>query len=646
MNEKLFGILFKSFLAIGALLFATGIWYYTIGKKPKLIVSAPIASKAGLPTSHMVAPGEVLLLVGTKATLYDVVAGTEKWSSDRGPAKATPTPAPVAAAAPVSVAAPKPVAAPPEKHDPKLQILRARVHRRSEKLDRWAAELNSKREKLNTALKIASFKEEEAKYQAEVVEAHAEAAALQQAAAGAPIELSQFALTDEAISAEPREVDVYEPDRKEVFSDAATIGLAQGKTVRILDHANGRLTKEIPLAGNFTRVMRGGDCWYVVAAAEDGTQQITCISARDGAAKAINVAGAVAEPRVAWAQSGRPAMPTVQAQRTEFSANGAELAQLDVRLIEKKITERQALKSDSASDWEAADKNTTGGWGKDAAIIAQTMANDAQREATGGKELIDESSYEVVLRRPFSAGVPDSAATKVEGRAELFSTPTFDLVAAGHTLIAFDHANKKLWEARLAFPVAATSFMEDADASGPGTVSQPCLEDDKRLYFFDRGFLTAFDRQSGATLWRFPSVGIRKVQLDSAALYVTSANGNAETLRYSQEATGPTLPLIIKLEAGSGKILWKQEKYEDCFVSGGNVYAALEARNPGDLVNAVFERSKAIETRFKLYKLSTRDGHAQWEWFQTRRPLRIEADKKKVSLLFSDELQVLTSRAL
>jgi hypothetical protein len=147
-------------------------------------------------------------------------------------------------------------------------------------------------------------------------------------------------------------------------------------------------------------------------------------------------------------------------------------------------------------------------------------------------------------------------------------------------------------------------------------------------------------------------VGISKIQLDAGGildrgpvLYVTSGNGSAETLEYSQQSVAPSLPLIFKVDAGSGKILWKVEKYQDCFVSHGNLYATLESRNAEDLVNSVFQSSKALQTRFKLYKLSARDGQPQWEWFQTRRPLRIEADKKIVSLLFPDELQVLTSRA-
>jgi outer membrane protein assembly factor BamB len=261
----------------------------------------------------------------------------------------------------------------------------------------------------------------------------------------------------------------------------------------------------------------------------------------------------------------------------------------------------------------------------------------------------------VVLRRPFNPTIPDAVSIRVQGRPDVFSTGSFDLVVAGRTLIAFDHTNNKLWESKLAFPAPEQFFVGDESGAATavlGTVAQPCLEDDKRLYFFDKGFLNAFDRQTGATLWRLPSVGISKIQLDSGGLfdrgpvlYVTSANGSAETLQYSQQSSAPRLPLLFKVNASNGKILWKVDKYQDCFVSGGNVYATLESRNAEDFVNSVFDRGKAIPTRFKLYKLSARNGQPQWEWFQTRRPLRIEADKKKVSLLFPDELQLITSRA-
>lgn len=650
MKEKLLGVLFKGFLIVFALLVGVGVWYYTLGRKPKLAVSTRITAKAGEPTTQLIAPGEVLLLVGRKATLYDIAAGTEKWSADCGPSKNPATPAVAASVAPVPAAAK--MTPPPGKISD--QILQARVERHMLKLRTWATQLEAKRGNLNTPLKIASFKEEEAKYNKELAAVQAEAAGLTKSpVAVAPA--TGYAIESKAPESQIEDSLGYE--RKEVFCSGPAIWIVQNRTVRMLDRANGRLVKEIGLPGKFQKVMPGPGCFYIATAGETGGQQVTRVDNKDGAAKALNISGAAGGSRFEMQGAGLPVSPTVQSQRSEFSANGAELTQLDVRLVAKKITERQALKNDSATDWNNADKNTKGGWANDAAVIAQAMSNDMQREATGGKELVDESTYEVVLRRPFNSAIPDSASIKVQGRPDVFSTTSYDLVVAGQTMMVFDHTNKKLWESKLAFPAAAPSLVDDELGGGKtammGTLSQPGFEDDKRLYFFDKGFLTAFDRNTGATLWRLPSVGIRKVQLDagglldrSPVLYVSSGNGTAETLQYSQQAAMPTVPVIFKVDAASGKILWKQPKYQDCFVSGGNVYATLETRNAEDLVNSVFQGTKAVQTRFKLYKLSARDGQSQWEWFQTRRPLRIEADNKKVSLLFADELQILTSRAL
>jgi hypothetical protein len=650
MKEKLLGILLKTFLVLGALLLGGALWYYTLGRKPKLVVSTKISMKTGAPTSHRISADEVLLLVGTKATLYDLAAGKQKWSADPGPVHAAALiSAPTPSARTVAIATPTPGSTKTvlTLDDLPQPILQARVDRRRAKLDKWAAELKARRDKLDTSLKVEGLKEEEAKYQAELVEARAELAALQKSTGATPVTLHE----DSSVVVEPRDDDSFQRQPREVFSDGSTIWLVQGRTVRMLDRANGRLTKEISLAGPFKKALHGAGCLYVVSG-ESGGQRVTRIAASDGAIQTIDVTGAVAEQRYEWSASGQPANPIVQPQRTDFSATGAELLQLDVQLVEKKITERQALKRDSVSDWEAADKNTKGGWSADAAVIAQTMANDTQREMTGGKDLIDESTYEVVLRRPFQADITESSPVTVRGRPEVFSTASIDLVVAGQTMLAFDHTNKKLWEAKLAFPAAIPSYRDELEIGTAATAFHPCLEDDKRLYFFDKGFLNAFDRKTGATLWRLPSVGIRKVQLDpggmfdsGAALYVSSDNGTAETLQYSQQAAAPTLPLVFKIDAGSGKILWKQEKYEDCFVSGGNVYVTREPRNAEDMINSAFDR-KAPPTRFRLFKLSARDGQVQWEWFQMRRPLRIEADKKKVSLLFAEELQILSSIAL
>src|ERR1051325_9770926 len=108
MKEKLSGILLTGFLIVLALLVGVGVWYYTLGRKPKLTVSTKITIKTGLPTTQLIAPGEVLLLAGGKATLYDMAAGKEKWSADC--VKSAPSPTVRATIAPVPAVA---KAAPP-----------------------------------------------------------------------------------------------------------------------------------------------------------------------------------------------------------------------------------------------------------------------------------------------------------------------------------------------------------------------------------------------------------------------------------------------------------------------------------------------------------------------------------------------------
>ncbi|HEX8294732.1 MAG TPA: PQQ-binding-like beta-propeller repeat protein [Chthoniobacteraceae bacterium] len=616
------------FLIVAVLGTAGVFWYFVVGRKPKVLLSTPIKAGHAQPFTQGVGAGEVLLLVGSKATLYDLGEKKDRWSVDLN------TVAPVAAVVPAAVAKPaptpklaaKPVAAtpPPEKPDP---LLTARVKKRFAKLEKSAADLHARRDKLKTALQIEAFNESAAKYHAELAEARAEAAPLHRsalAAAGSTIrELDGEDFEERSFRSG------FAADQLKVIAEHGTIWIARGKRITGLSSADGRVVRDLQLAGNFTQLERGPQHLYVLAPVGSGeTLQIIRIATADGAPNAVTVAVPPEQPTHTWSESG-PASPNTPALRTLFSANASSLLQLSVRLVERKITERQTITGDTVSDMEEADKKTTGGWGADAAVIAGVLAKDAEREATGGKELLDESTYEVALQRPFETNLPETRAT-VHGRPELFSTATLDLVVAGKELVAFDHGNKKLWQTQLGQPISGA--LKEGEVPRHG---DPCLEAGDRLYFFDRGFLSAFQRETGQALWRLPAAGIHKIQLDpGGTLYVSTGSGPAG------------IPQLFQIEAKTGRILWKLEKYDDCFLSGKDVYATRETRNAEDMVNAVFDRSKAIQCRWKLYKLSTRDGEPQWEWFQTRRPLSIQTDRKRVSLLFQDELQVLTSLAL
>ena len=653
MSDKTFSRLVKTVFALVLLLVGAGVWYYTLGRKPKIALTVPIADKMSTASLHAVGSGEVLLVGDGKAALYAMAGGAAKWSVALAPAAATPAPAApvgakIAVAPAVAAVEPEeavklrklPVLSTGEKAD---QLLAKRTERRFAKLREWSAKLNAKKAALKTPLQIDAFNEEAKKYHAELAEARAEAAAAQKPVGNAPHGTAAAAVSDDAD--EPafahgfaRFDSFYE--RTEVIADGGALLLLHGARARLLDRASGAVKKELPLPGNFSRVLRGAGCVYAVGASPDGGRQVTRIGTADGAAQTIKIAGPRGEGRFRMKEAGLPAEPMTQALRTELSAGGGALLRGDVRLVEKKIAERTLATAANPSDaLEEADKKAATGWGSDAALYAKALAKDSAGEDNGGKERTDESTYEVILTRPLDAGIPEVRAT-VHGHADIFSTRTLDLIAAGRTLLAFDHNNKKLWESTLANPIADPGYARDEeDDDATATTAQPCVEDGGRLYFFDSAFLTAFDLTTGQPAWRVPASGIHKVQFDGrGALYVSTGSGEFDP--------NGALPLTMKVEAKTGKILWKVEKYQDCIVSGGEVYATRETRNSEDMVNAVFDRSKAIECRWKLYKLSAGKGAVQWEWFQTRRPRRVEADGKKVALLFADELQIIKSIAL
>ena len=655
MSDKAFSRLIKTVSALVVLLVGVGVWYYTLGRKPKIALSVPISDKTGMASLHAVGPGEVLLVADGKAALYATAGGAAKWSV----AFATPAPA-AAATAPAAPAvgriAGAPVAATAEPDEPvKLrkppllsigekpdQLLAKRTERRFAKLREWSAKLNAKKAALKTPLQIEAFNEEAKKYHAELAETRAEAAA-QKPPASAPHAGAVVAAVEDAD--EPafargfgRFDSFYE--KTDVIADGGAILLLHGARARLLDRASGAVKKEIPLPGNFSRVLRGAGCAYAVGASPDGARQVTRIGTADGATQSAKITGPRSEGRWRMKEAGLPAEPMTQPLRTELSAGGGALLRCDVRLVEKKIAERTLATAANPSDaLEEADKKAATGWGSDAALYAKALAKDTAAEDSGGKERTDESTYEVILTRPLDAGIPEVRAT-VHGHADIFSTRTLDLVAAGRTLLAFDHGNKKLWESTLANPIADPGFArDDEDDDTTATTAQPCVEGGGRLYFFDSAFLTAFDLATGQPAWRVPAGGIRKLQLDGrGALYVSTGSGDLDP--------NGALPLTMKVEAKSGKVLWKIAKYQDCIVSGGEAYVTRETRNSEDAVNAVFDRSKAIECRWKIYKITAGKGEVQWEWFQTRRPRRVEADGKKVAILFSDELQIIKSIAL
>ena len=402
------------------------------------------------------------------------------------------------------------------------------------------------------------------------------------------------------------------------------------------DRESGSVKSDIRLPGPAKQVFQGTNTVIVVAAAGAEARQVTKLTAS-------------APPQSFYVHSGRhehaflsadnAMTPNVQKQRTEFSAASDSLLRADIRLKEKKIAVRDAIKQSSEKELEAAAASSAAHSEDELKAVSALIANDAARLMGDGKERVDDSTYEITRRRPFEPSVAEWTGT-LRGRVQIFSTPTTDLITAGTKLLAFDHSNRKLWEATLGAPVPIRQSDEEWDL-----VSPPWLESGDRLFFADGAFLTALQSKTGQVLWRLPSVGIRKLQIDgNGDLYVLSDNLHVEALTFALDASlRDGVPITMKIGAADGKIAWQAEKYQNLWVSGKDVYVLRETKNGSDVETQVFDPGKAIEARVKIYKLSRGSGRPLWEWFQPRRPRAVEVDRKDVALLFGDELQVIHS---
>jgi hypothetical protein len=651
-----------------------------MGRHPHVVLSRPIAQKEGAPVCARTAPGEMVMIAGETATLFDTTAGKEKWSVklNAGPAAAKPAVATAPAdprvakltawrddltrrrttlkpgpetlafneeaaryhaelgvfrgqAAPAVKAGKHAAAAPAVKagavHQDEQELAEKRLARETERLRKKGEKVAQLSAVAKTAFQLETAKTQTAEYEAELAALNGERQRVEKTKP-AP----QFAPDQQA---EPEDEDEgagrrYFGDRRapQIVTVGRCIWIIRNKEAIGLQGASGQVIKKIALAGPAQHAWADAAHVYVLAGT-DGASQIVSIGAADGAAAALAVSGRYAPERADYTGT-----PQIQERRAEFAPSGSTLLQLDARLLEKKVTERQAMKGSSNDDWEKADREGKGGWSNDAALIGQAMENDAKREMTGGVDRIDESSYQVAITRPFEK-TPAFWTGKVTGRPELFALSTVNLLICGTEVTALDRDGKQLWQAKLAWGL-------------PAIDTPPCLEAAGTVYLFDRAFLTALQRETGKVLWRLPSVGIQKLLADgSGALYVCTQNAPAESARFSQEARSASAQpcSVLKVDGRTGKILWNAPKYEDCFAAGGAVYAVREARNPNDAVDAVFTH-KAPVTRFMVFKLSSGSGKPQWEYLQLRRPLQIEPEGRKIAMLFADEFQALSSLAL
>jgi hypothetical protein len=323
-----------------------------------------------------------------------------------------------------------------------------------------------------------------------------------------------------------------------------------------------------------------------------------------------------------------------EAASSRLIAAGPNLVEFSVRLIEQKSERRQAMKAPpkrSALDGPINQAAT--------AAIANEILNDMQRDRTEGVEVVDVSRYQVVLKRLPPGDAPEWTG-EVLGTAEFFPLKTVDLLVAGTTLLVFDKSNKKLWESKLTYPIAGGFGFTDDAGEEAETPSAPGVERDDALYFFDKGVLTAFDLPTGNVRWRMPSVGISRLSFDGrGAIYVSTTSASPDRLKYSQQidVSQKTASLIQKVEAKSGRTLWKVEgRGRVAYISGNLIYSVVSSPGVDGLAGM-----GAVAPHIRLFRLAAGSGRTLWEHHETRFPLDVAFQRNTIALLFHKELEVL-----
>ena len=311
--------------------------------------------------------------------------------------------------------------------------------------------------------------------------------------------------------------------------------------------------------------------------------------------------------------------------------------QYTVKLLEEHVTTRDAMKGPPAR--RVMDGDLTAGQGTAA---ANELLNDMQRANGGGKVTVDESRYQVTLRRPDDPGVPDWTGA-VTGPPVVYAQKTVNIIAAGKSVTVLDKSNKKLWDASLLYNVAASHTGPNGEDSlfGQG----PCVEHGDTLYVMDQAVLTAFDLATGAARWRLPSVGILGIFFDDqGSIYVNTTTANVDKITYSKQIDIEESidAVLVKADEKTGKNLWtaKTGGYA-AYVSGPFVYTLQSHDVIVDDMASDLTASLQKPPFMKIIRLNPRNGQYLWEHDDDRAPLSVNFDKNVIYLVFHKEVQVL-----
>ena len=438
----------------------------------------------------------------------------------------------------------------------------------------------------------------------------------------------------------------------EVLVDKGNVWVCTGDEVIRLDEQTGQLKGSIPVTGLFDSFTPTESSILVVSAVSETRRVAMEIDLASGetSRRTIDVprsekhnmpdelppnvqptAGVLLAQALDEQKFGKP----LDAVSSEFFSAGQNLVELRVTLIKPNVTWVKSIKPRGPS---LINGNTT--TATSATAVEEEVFNDIKRDQTGGVKSIDESTYEVRLRR-WLGDQPVEWKGNVTGVPSFFSLSSVDLVVAGKGLTVFDKKNGKLFEAQLSYPINARFTGEN-----PAHLA-PAAERAGVLYFFDQGVLTAFSLPGGEVRWRLTSIGITRAQFDDAGqLYVDSTGASPEDIQYSDQIKfEATPPVIMKVDPRTGKILWQVEKTgHHCILSGKYVYTTSAEEGGVAMATGLAEALNAPRPEapvyFHIYRLDPRTGMELWKFYREDAPDEEVFQDNQFVLRYGNDVQV------
>jgi hypothetical protein len=445
--------------------------------------------------------------------------------------------------------------------------------------------------------------------------------------------------------------DDYSSIKSAPFFNGDDVWICLSHNVLRVDLKTGAVKQTVAYKGRLSAFTPGESTLLVVSEKEPTQKIVTQINLDSGEAKTAEVASALREkvplskdlpssiaPTAAALlkyeiEAQQKSRPSIYKFSSEFFPAGKNMVEMQVKLLEPKVTWVQTMKPAGPSKLNAGTSAAS-----DVRGVAEEIFNELKRNDGGGVREVDESRYSVLLRRTVEEGAADWTG-EMTGLPAFFSQKTVDVLVGGKSLFLFDKQNKKIAEAQLTFPIDRPEF---------GDASPPCVEANGTLFFFDQGVLTAFELPGGAVRWRLPSVGISEIQFDEKGmLYVSTTTGTPEDIQYSEQIklTDAIKPIILKVDPQSGKTLWKCERSgSGCFPTGKYLYITDFSRGGFAMINAVedaFGARSSASGNFNIVRINPSNGKKMWSFNKKGVPENIDFSENRILLHYGNDIEVM-----